>query len=118
MSTLQKCAFLSLIAFGQIAFAQQSTPHSPKIICKPTLKILKMVRPNVSPDAKNILGTVTVKAEIDKTGRPSSVRILKGHPILAAAVLDAVRQWRWEPVILDGLPVEAETMITVNFEPR
>jgi len=56
-----------------------------------------MVRPKISPDAKNIFGPVSVQAEIDKTGKPSGVKILSGQPILAAAVLHAVRQWRWSP---------------------
>ena len=56
--------------------------------------------------------------EIDKAGRPSSVKILKGHPILATAVLEAIKQWRWKPLRLNGVPVEAEDTITVNFEPR
>jgi TonB family protein len=77
-----------------------------------------MVRPRISPDAKNISGPVSVKAEIDRSGRPSSVKILSGHPILAAAVLDAVRQWRWKPLKLNGVAVETETTITVNVEPK
>jgi TonB family protein len=75
-----------------------------------------MVRPKIPPDAKNIFGFVSVQAEIDKTGKPSSVKILSGHPILAAAVLDAVRQWRWKPLKLNGVGVETETTITVKFE--
>jgi periplasmic protein TonB len=77
-----------------------------------------MVRPKISPDAKNIFGPVSVQAEIDKPGKPSSVKILSGHPILAAAVLNAVRQWRWRPLKLNGVPVEAETTISVKFEPK
>lgn len=77
-----------------------------------------MVQPAVSPDAKNISGIVVVEVEIDKAGKPASVKVLKGHPILATAVLEAVKQWRWKPVTLNGLPVEADSAITVNFEPR
>ena len=59
-----------------------------------------------------------MEVEIDKVGKPTSVKILKGHPILAAAVLEAVKQWRWKPLTLNGVPVEADSTITVNFEPR
>ena len=118
MATVQKCMLLAL-ALAQVAFAQQSAGNFPRISCRPpTLKIVKMVRPEISPDAKNIFGPVSVKAEIDKSGKPSSIKILSGHPILAAAVLDAVKQWRWKPLKLNGVAVEAETTITVNFEPR
>jgi len=82
------------------------------------MKVLKMVRPTISPDAKHLFGMVSVEAEIDKKGKPSSVRVLEGHPILATAVLEAVRQWRWKPLKLNGVAVEAETTITVNFEPK
>jgi len=84
------------------------------------MKVLKMVRPTLPPDAKarNIFGKVSVEAEIDKTGKPSSVKVLNGDPALAAAVVEAVKKWRWEPVRLNGVRVEAVTTITVNFEPR
>jgi len=67
---------------------------------------------------ETFLGLYLVQAEIDKTGKPSSVKILSGHPILAAAVLEAVRQWRWKPLKLNGMGVETETTITVKFEPK
>jgi TonB family protein len=119
MSTTQTCAFICFIAVVSPVFGQQSTNHPPRIICTPpTVKVLKMVRPTVSPDAKNISGIVVVEVEIDKAGKPTSVKILKGHPILAAAVLEAVKQWRWKPLRLNGLPVKADSTITVNFEPR
>jgi TonB family protein len=118
MAIIQKYILLAL-GLAQVAFAQQNARHPPRIICTPpTLKIVKMVRPKISPDAKNIFGPVSVQAEIDKTGKPSSVRILSGHPILASAVLDAVRQWRWKPLKLNGVAVETETTITVKFEPQ
>lgn len=119
ISTIQACAFICLIAVVSPAFGQQSTSHPPRIICTPpTGKILKMVRSNVSPDAKNISGIVVVEVEIDKVGKPTSVKVLKGHPILAAAVLEVVKQWRWKPLTVNGVPAKADSMITVNFEPR
>ena len=119
MATFRKCLFLAL-GLAQMVLAQQSTArHTPRISCSPpTMKVVKMVRPQISSDAKNIFGTVSVQAEIDKTGKPSSVKILSGHPILAAAVLDAVRQWRWKALKLNGVAVETETTITVKFEPK
>jgi len=118
MATVQKCLLLA-VGLAQVALAQQSAGHSPRIICTPpTLKVVKMVRPKIPPDAENIFGLVSVQAEIDKTGKPSSVKILSGDPILAAAVLDAVRQWRWKPLKLNGVGVETETTITVKFEPK
>jgi len=104
----------------QIAIGQQGRP-SPRIICTPpTLTVLKMVRPTFPTDAKakGIFGTVDVEAEIDKTGKPSSVKALRGDPALAAAVVDAVKKWRWKPLKLNGTAVEVVTTISVNFEVR
>jgi TonB family protein len=79
-----------------------------------------MVRPTYPPDAKDrwITGGVAVEVEIDKTGKPASVKVLKGDPVLAAAVVEAVRKWRWKPLKLNGVLVEADTTISVNFEPQ
>jgi len=78
-----------------------------------------MVYPTYPPEAKakGIVGIVTVEAEIDKTGKPSSVKVLKGDPVLATAVVEAVRKWRWKPLRLNGVAVEAETTIIINFDP-
>ena len=51
-------------------------------------------------------------------GKPSSVEVIKGDPALAKAVLEAVKKWRWKTLKLNGAAVEAETTITVTFEPR
>lgn len=62
-----------------------------------------------------IQGQVTLHAIIAKDGSIQSLSISSGHPILAQAALDAVRQWRYRPYVLNGQPVEVETFITVNF---
>src|SRR5438094_484862 len=41
--------------------------------------------------------------------------IINGHPMLAPAAIEAVKQWRYKPYILNGEPVEVDTQITVNF---
>jgi TonB family protein len=90
------------LLLAQILTAQEGTKPSARIICTPpTLKILKMVRPTLPPDAKGKakFGTVAVKVEIDKMGKPSSVEVIKGDPVLAKKVLEAVRKWRWRPLI-------------------
>lgn len=120
MGEFHKCVAVILL-LAPIVTAQGITRRPPRIVCTPpTMKVLKMVKPTFPPDAKSrdIFGTVAVEAEIDKTGRPSSVKVLKGDSVLAAAVVEAVKKWRWQPVKLNGVAVEAVTTITVNFEPR
>jgi periplasmic protein TonB len=60
-------------------------------------------------------GTVRLHAIINREGRITSLDVLSGHPFLVKAALDAVRQWRYRPTLLNGEPVEVETSITVIF---
>ncbi len=63
-------------------------------------------------------GTVVLEAIISKDGRISSLNVISGHPLLIRAAIDAVKQWRYRPTLLNGEPVEVETTITVNFRLR
>jgi periplasmic protein TonB len=63
-------------------------------------------------------GSVTLRAVIGTDGEVHELEVLNGNPILAAAALAAVRQWRYRPTLLDGQAVEVETQITVNFVPQ
>lgn len=60
-------------------------------------------------------GTVRLHAIIGRDGRMTSLDVISGHPFLVKAALDAVRQWRYRPTLLNGEPVEVETSITVIF---
>jgi len=54
-------------------------------------------------------------AVIGKAGTIDNLRVVSGHPMLVPAAIDAVRQWRYRPYILNSEPIEVETQITVNF---
>jgi protein TonB len=75
------------------------------------------VAPQYPPEAgrARIEGTVVLMAVIDKDGSVKDVRIESGLPILAQAAIDAVRQWRYKPYMIDGEPVEVDSRITINF---
>jgi len=60
-------------------------------------------------------GTVVLQATISKTGAIENLRVVDGPPMLRQAALDAVRQWRYRPYILNNEPIEVETQLTVNF---
>lgn len=62
-----------------------------------------------------ITGTVKLHAIIGKDGSIQSLSLISGHPILAAAALEAVQEWRYRPYFLNGEAVEVETFIAVNF---
>jgi periplasmic protein TonB len=60
-------------------------------------------------------GEVRLHAIIARDGTIQSLSVSGGQPILAQAALEAVRQWRYRPYLLNGKAVEVETFITVNF---
>lgn len=62
-----------------------------------------------------IQGRVQLEAIISKIGAIESLRVVSGHPLLVQAALDAVKQWRYRPTLLNGEPVEVLTTIEVNF---
>jgi protein TonB len=79
--------------------------------------VLRRVQPNYPPLARQarIQGSVVLQAEISKSGDIQNLRLISGHPMLGPAAIDAVKQWKYKPYILNGEPVEVETTITVNF---
>jgi periplasmic protein TonB len=60
-------------------------------------------------------GTVVVQAVISKSGRIESARVVSGPPVLQAAALQAVRAARYRPYLLNGLPTEVETTVSITF---
>ncbi|HWF06503.1 MAG TPA: energy transducer TonB [Candidatus Angelobacter sp.] len=81
-----------------------------------SLKI-KDVTP-IYPDAakqKGIEGDVILVATINTDGTVENLRVVQGNPILTVSALDAVRQWKYKPYILNGKPAEAETTIKIQF---
>ena len=60
-------------------------------------------------------GSVVLEATISRDGSIENLRAISGPPLLIGAAIDAVRQWRYRPYLLNDQPVEVETQITVNF---
>jgi len=79
--------------------------------------LLRKIQPAYPPLARQarIQGSVLLQAEISKDGSIQNLRLISGHPMLAPAAIEAVKQWKYKPYILNGEPVEVETQITVNF---
>jgi protein TonB len=65
--------------------------------------------------AARVQGPVVLNALISRGGTIENLRLISGHPMLVQAAIEAVRQWRYRPYLLNGEPVEVETQITVNF---
>jgi TonB family protein len=79
--------------------------------------ILTKVNPVYPRAAKKarIQGTVVLSAEIDKEGNVENVRAISGPPELQQSAIDAVRQWKYKPYLVNGEPVELLTNINVIY---
>jgi protein TonB len=69
----------------------------------------------VEARAKNIQGEVVLHAIIDKEGNVSQIKVWSGDDALAKSAVEAVRQWKYRPMLVDGDPKEVDTTITVTF---
>ena len=63
----------------------------------------------------HVTGTVVIQATISKNGAVGNLRVVSGPAMLRQAALDAVKNWRFRPYLLDGEPVEVDTAVNVNF---
>jgi periplasmic protein TonB len=62
-----------------------------------------------------VQGVVILEATIGATGKVEDVRVLRSIPLLDQSAIDAVRQWEYEPTLLNGVPVPVIMTVTVNF---
>jgi len=100
--------------------ASMATP-APKRIRVPgpmvEANLIYDVAPKYPPEAgrARIEGTVVLAAVIGKDGTVQDVRVQSGLWVLAQAAIEAVKQWRYRPYLLNGQPVEVDSQITINF---
>ena len=62
-----------------------------------------------------IQGVVILEAVINERGTIERVKVLKSEPLLDAAAIAAVKEWRYTPTLLNGVPVSVLMTITINF---
>jgi periplasmic protein TonB len=79
--------------------------------------LIRKILPAYPPLARSahVQGQVVLQAVISKQGAIENLKVVAGHPMLVPAAIEAVRQWRYRPYVLNNEPVEVETQITVNF---
>lgn len=70
--------------------------------------------PNIARTA-HIAGSVILEAEISKEGDVVNLHVIGGPPLLRQAAIDAVKQWKYRPYLLNGEPVVVDTQVTVIF---
>ena len=79
--------------------------------------LLKKVDPQYPEEARQgrIQGQVVLQVQIDKNGDMRNVTLVSGHPLLAPPAIEAVKQWKYKPYLLEGQPVAVDTQVIVNF---
>ena len=80
-------------------------------------KLIRQVKP-VYPDLavqSRVSALVILEAEVDTRGHVKAVKILRGHPLFDDSALEAVKQWRYQPLLLNGEPTGFILTVTVNF---
>lgn len=106
------------LVLTSLAAAQQAAPQ-PITVDKAQMasQIIKKVNPVYPPLARQarIQGQVILKVEITKSGDAENIQLVSGHPMLAPSAIEAVRQWKYRPYLLNGEPVNVQTDVTVNF---
>lgn len=82
-----------------------------------TINLISKVDPEYPPLAKQaqIQGTVVLSALVGKDGRVRNLMVVRGHPLLVQAALDAVKKWVYQPTLVNGEPVEVKDSIQINF---
>ena len=78
---------------------------------------VKKVDPDYPFNAQRgrIQGQVILHIVITKAGDVATVELVLGHPLLAPAAMDAVKQWKYKPFLLQGIPLEVDTEVLVSF---
>jgi len=112
---------------GVIGSVLSSTPVAVPHIATPTRVrvssgvsqglLVHRVSPTYPPLARQarIQGVVVLQAQISKDGSIQNLQLISGHPMLAPAAIEAVKQWKYKPYLLNGEPVEVDTQVQVNF---
>jgi periplasmic protein TonB len=98
-------------------------PEKPTVTRRPPLShmmegnLIYRVEPRYPPLAipAPIQGDVVLQAVISRSGTIENLHLITGHPLLVRAAMDAVRQWRYRPYVLNDEAVEVETQVTVKF---
>ncbi len=110
-------AFFLVGALGSwSAWAGQAEPIKIKGDAQPPT-LIKKVAPVYPEEARKqrIEGTVILEATVDVKGAVQSVKILRSVPALDQAAIDAVKQWVYEPTLIDGKPRAVVFTVTVRF---
>jgi len=95
-------------------------PASPRIVRVSSYAAPRLVHkvaptyPDLALRAR-VSGIVAIEAQVDTRGGVTTVRVISGHPLLEEAAVEAVRQWRYQPLLLSGEPAAFIVTVSVSF---
>ena len=80
-------------------------------------RVLRRVEPQYPEAAReqNVQGVVVLEVHMGTDGGVQDVQVVSGPRLLTQAAIDAVKQWKFKPQVVNGIPVEMQTRITLNF---
>jgi TonB family protein len=102
---------------------QQASATTPGAIAIPAdvaaTRLVRRVDPEYPAEAtkKGISGSVRLQALINAQGEVASLGLIEGNSILAASAMKAVRQWRYQPYLVNGVPTATQTEVNLTFVP-
>lgn len=118
-----------IVEGGEIALTPPPAQSPPAVVPQTVVRPGGQIKPprkitDVPPAYPSIArmagvqGTVILEATIDSAGTVQDVRVLRSIPLLDASAIEAVRQWKYTPTLLNGNPVTVVMTVTVNFKLR
>jgi len=107
----------SKLPFSRIRCPRGSNPREFTEQAHRASHLIAFAEPEYPARAKTrgIEGTVVLDAVVDRDGAIKEVSVRTGHPLLAESALETVRQWRYCPTTVNGIPVEVQTDMEVKF---
>jgi TonB family protein len=108
-------AAASILSIG--IFACTQTPPPPRVSDLPADSLVKRVEPLYPPIAKaaHITGQLSLEFTITLTGDIADIKVLSGPAMLQQASIDAVKQWKYHPILINGQPTAVRTVAILNF---
>lgn len=108
----------AVMLFVGLAVAQEPTEASILVPDSSAGLLVRKVAPIYPPLARQarIQGTVVLSIVINKEGVVGDTRLVRGHPMLAPAAIEAVKQWKYKPYISGDEAVAVETTVQVRFK--
>src|SRR6185437_10033278 len=110
--------FPSPAAVGQLADTSASSSPPVRVSQQAASALILQKSPLKYPDAARaagIEGTVVLRIDVSDTGAVKDVAIISGDPVLGQASVDSVKQWKYKPYVVNGVPVEMETELSITF---